>query len=324
MAPPPHLGDRTDFVDHRSLYDVIVHIAHSRSTAVPAIAAVTQARSDAKSADAPAPPHTAAGPPAPIADPDGSRWRRDLRWGTPEFDAASELARRMAEGRRLTTLIKALPNGSQRRALVATHRAPLAVARMRASDERLMRSFVPPAGRTVFAGTRAQAVLDVPMSPYEYLSGKHRQAVRTNIRQAARADIVCERSAGYRDWIESAKLVFAARETGAVALATMGPPPDGARTLLYAAKDAEGHPLAVAGAVIFGDLAYLFTLLTDPDHKTAAAARYMLHTFVALDLGQEGARHLVVGSALREREGNQYFQHLLGYRVRNLRLEVSP
>jgi hypothetical protein len=50
----------------------------------------------------------------------------------------------------------------------------------------------------------------------------------------------------------------------------------------------------------------------------------MLHTFVALDLSQEGARHLVVGSALREREGSQYFQHLLGYRVRNLRLDVAP
>ena len=96
------------------------------------------------------------------------------------------------------------------------------------------------------------------------------------------------------------------------------------RTLLCAAKDAEGRPVAVAGVALFGDLPYLFTLLSDPDHKTAASSRYMLHTFVALDLGQEGARHLVVGSALRERERNQYFQHLLGYRVRNLRLDVTP
>jgi hypothetical protein len=230
----------------------------------------------------------------------------------------------MAEGRRLTTLIKALPRGSQRRALVATHRAPLAVARMRASDHELLHGFVPPAGRTVFAGTRAQAVLAVPMSPYGYLAGKHRQAVRTNIRQAARAGIVCARSAGYRDWMDSAEKVLAARDSGAEALASMGPAPDGARTLLYAADDAEGRPVAVAGTVLFGDLAYLFTMLSDPDHKTAASSRYMLHTFVALDLGQEGARHLVVGSALREGEGNQYFQHLLGYRVRNLRLDVTP
>ncbi|MDQ1386275.1 MAG: hypothetical protein QOG65_3654 [Actinomycetota bacterium] len=312
-------------MDHRNLYDVIVHIAHSRSTTVPAVSAVTRARADAKQNDRiDALSRADDGRPEPTVDGDPSRWRRDLRWGTPEFDAASDLARRMAEGRRLTTLIKALPRGPQRRALLATHRAPIAIAHLRASDDRLLRSFVPPAGRTVFSGTRAQAVLDVPMSPYEYLSGKRRQAVRTNIRQAARAGIICERSAGYLDWMDSAEDVLAARDSGAEALATMGPPPNGARTLLYAAKDAEGMPVAVAGAVLFGDLAYLFTLLSDPDHKTAAASRYMLHTFVALDLGQEGARHLVVGSALREREGNQYFQHLLGYRVRNLRLDVTP
>mgnify|MGYP003624048602 CR=1 FL=1 len=33
-------------------------------------------------------------------------------------------------------------------------------------------------------------------------------------------------------------------------------------------------------------------------------------------------RHLLIGAALRETAGNQYFQHLLGYRARNLRLEV--
>jgi hypothetical protein len=33
-------------------------------------------------------------------------------------------------------------------------------------------------------------------------------------------------------------------------------------------------------------------------------------------------RHLLVGSAIRETAGNHYFQHLLGYRPRNLRVEV--
>lgn len=31
---------------------------------------------------------------------------------------------------------------------------------------------------------------------------------------------------------------------------------------------------------------------------------------------------LIVGSALRETSGNQYFQHLLGYRVCNLRIRA--
>jgi hypothetical protein len=57
-------------------------------------------------------------------------------------------------------------------------------------------------------------------------------------------------------------------------------------------------------------------------HPGASWARYQLHTFLALDLGCSGVRHLLVSSALREPAGNQYFQHLLGYRIRNLRFEV--
>jgi hypothetical protein len=40
-------------------------------------------------------------------------------------------------------------------------------------------------------------------------------------------------------------------------------------------------------------------------------------------LGRAGVRHLLVGSALRETAGNQHFQHLLGYRARNLNVEVT-
>ena len=51
-------------------------------------------------------------------------------------------------------------------------------------------------------------------------------------------------------------------------------------------------------------------------------ARYQLHTFLVLDLGCSGVKHLIAGSALRETAGNQYFQHLLGYRACNLHVET--
>jgi hypothetical protein len=54
----------------------------------------------------------------------------------------------------------------------------------------------------------------------------------------------------------------------------------------------------------------------------ASRGRYQLHTSLALDLGCSGIKHLLAGSALREPVGNQNFQHLLGYRARNLRVEV--
>jgi hypothetical protein len=68
----------------------------------------------------------------------------------------------------------------------------------------------------------------------------------------------------------------------------------------------------------------LFSLLSHPGlHPVSSWARYQLHTFLALDLGCSGVRHLLVGSALREPAGNQYFQHLLGYRARNLRVAIT-
>jgi hypothetical protein len=49
-----------------------------------------------------------------------------------------------------------------------------------------------------------------------------------------------------------------------------------------------------------------------------------LHTCLVLDLSSCGAKHLLTGSALTETAGTQYFQHLLGYQPRNLRVTVIP
>jgi len=89
------------------------------------------------------------------------------------------------------------------------------------------------------------------------------------------------------------------------------------------ARDADEKPLVFARVALLGQFAVLFTMLSRFDrYPSASWARYQLHTFLALDLGCAGFKHLLVGSALREPAGNQYFQHLLGYRVRNLRVKV--
>jgi hypothetical protein len=81
--------------------------------------------------------------------------------------------------------------------------------------------------------------------------------------------------------------------------------------------------LAFAHVALLGQFAVLFSMLSHQGRCPSASwARYQLHTFLALDLGCSGVKHLLVGSALREPAGNQYFQHLLGYRARNLRVEV--
>jgi hypothetical protein len=91
----------------------------------------------------------------------------------------------------------------------------------------------------------------------------------------------------------------------------------------YVARDADETPLAFAHVALLGQFAVLFSMLSHQDrYPSASWARYQLHTFLALDLGCSGIKHLLAGSALREPAGNQYFQHLLGYRARNLRVEV--
>jgi hypothetical protein len=97
----------------------------------------------------------------------------------------------------------------------------------------------------------------------------------------------------------------------------------GQQAACYVARTARGEPLAFAGAAMFGQFAVLFTLISRPDRQPDSSwARHQLHTFLALDLGCSGAKHLLAGSALRETAGNQYFQHQLGYQARNLRIKV--
>ena len=104
----------------------------------------------------------------------------------------------------------------------------------------------------------------------------------------------------------------------------MKEPEPGQQVAYYVARDARGAALAFAGAALFGQFAVLFALVTRPDRQPDSSwARYQLHTFLAFDLGSSGVEHLLTGSALRVTAGHQYFQHLLGYRPRNLRVQVT-
>jgi len=125
----------------------------------------------------------------------------------------------------------------------------------------------------------------------------------------------------YETWFEAVTSIMRARED------KPGPQQDrpgrGQQAAYYVARAAHGEPLAYAGAALFGQFAVLFALVSRPDRQPDSSwARHQLHTFLALDLGCSGAKHLLTGSALRETAGNQYFQHLLGYQARNLHIKV--
>jgi hypothetical protein len=252
--------------------------------------------------------------------------RRELRYGSWEFRAASDLARRLDYSHRVSGLIESVARDPALiRALVAVWRLPVVNLRVPRDDaDAWLRAYFHPAGRTIFSGRRAQAVLELPTVEPHYLAGRAKQALRTNLRHARALGVTTERIQSYETWFEAASVILRTRRDGPATAREMGKPGPGQQLAYYAARDADEMPLAFAGVALFGQFAVLFTMLTNHDrHPSASWARYHLHTFLALDLGCSGVKHLIVGSALRETDGNQYFQHLLGYRARNLRVKMT-
>ena len=247
--------------------------------------------------------------------------RRELRYGSREFLAASDLARRLPYPLRIPALIgSVVRDPALIRLLVAIRRLPVVDLRVRQADvDAWSEARFGPARH----GRLAQAVLDLPAVEEQYLAGRPKQALRTNLRHARDLGVTSDRIPTYEAWFKQARVVLQAGGDSSAVPPEMAKPEPGQRVAYYVARDAHGTPLAAAGIALFGQFAVLFGMCSRYDlHPSASFARYQLHTFFALDLGSSGVKHLLVGSALRETAGNQYFQHLLGYRARNLRVEV--
>jgi hypothetical protein len=246
--------------------------------------------------------------------------RRELRYGSVEFIAASDLVRRLPHSPRILALIGELVRNPARiRVLVSIWRLPVVDLRVRRADLNAWFG-VPfsPASR----GRLAQAVLDLPTVEEHYLAGRHKQALRTNLRHARDLGVTSTRVPTYGAWFEAVSVILHARRAKPAGWG-MDEPESGQQVAYYVARDAHEMPLACARVALFGQFAVLYLMLSHPDrYPSASWARYQLHTFLALDLGCSGVKNLLVGSALRETVGTQYFQYLLGYRARNLRFKV--
>lgn len=243
--------------------------------------------------------------------------RRELRYGSWEFRAASDLARRLPNSSPAPALLGSVAqHPAMLRVLAAVWRLPVTDLRVRQADADAwwFRHWFGPRRRL------AWAVLDLPAAEEHYLVGRPKQALRTNLRHARALGMTSSRVT-YERWFEAVSAIMRAR--GDKPGPEQDRPGPGQQAVYYVARDARGTPLAFAGAALFGQFAALFSLVSRPDRQPDASwARYQLHTFLALDLGCSGVEYLLTGSALREPAGNQYFQHLLGYRARNLRVKV--
>ena len=245
--------------------------------------------------------------------------RRELRYGSREFLAASDLARRLPHSAPAPALIRNLARRpGLLKGLAAVARLPVTDVQVRKADADAWWF------RDWFASRRqlAWAVLDLPDAKDHYLTGRHRQALRTNLRHAQSRGVTSSR-VSYETWSEAVGTIMQARDL------TPGPEQDrpgpGQQAAFYVTRTACGEPLAYAEVALFGEFAALALLVSRPDRQPDSSwARYQLHTSLVLDLGSCGAKHLLTGSALTETDGTQYFQHLLGYQARNLRVTVIP
>jgi hypothetical protein len=246
--------------------------------------------------------------------------RREFRYGSREFRAASDLSRRLPDSSSASAA--ALIGGAARQPAMML-RVSAAVWRLPVTDIRVRQADADAWWFGHWFGPRRRlgwVVLELPATEEHYLVGRPRQALRTNLRHARALGLTSSR-VSYEMWFEAVSAVM--RPRGDKPGPEQDRPEPGQQAAYYVARDARGAALAFAGAALFGQFAALFALVSRPDRQPDASwARYQLHTFLALDLGCSGVEHLLAGSAFRESAGTQYFQHLLGYRARNLRIKM--
>ena len=166
-------------------------------------------------------------------------------------------------------------------------------------------------------------MLDLVPDDREYLTGKRKQALRTNLRHARRLGLEVCTVPTFDEFVVTAGQILRGRPDGLELIREAAQPSRYQQMAYFVVTDGEGSPVAFTVAVIFGDCAVLVRSLSLSEHPAAADSRYMVHTVMRSELRSRGVRYLIAGSAIHESPGIQYFQYLLGYDVCNLRIKVQ-
>jgi hypothetical protein len=165
------------------------------------------------------------------------------------------------------------------------------------------------------------AVLQLPADRAAYLSGRRRQALRTNLRRAAELGLTCAPVPDEADLLRICRHVTARRGAPVESLLRPEHRPSPSR-LFAAAYDRAGDPVAVSQLVADDRWAGLVFMVTSVDHEDASLVRYPLHAHLVDTLVGRGVSSFVVGgSMLLTSTGTRYFQRRTGFTP--VRLEVA-
>ena len=166
-----------------------------------------------------------------------------------------------------------------------------------------------------------QAVLPLEATQKKYLTGKSRQALRTNLSRARDLGITCavvvtedDKQALVQAMSKGQREVHARDEE------MFRFPQD---VTWMEARSGDGEQIAMALISQSSRYGLLIRLFARTDHLASSQARFALHSAVVEHVRANGGEYLLVegkGPLLLE-PGIQYFQHLNGYRLMNVRLE---
>jgi hypothetical protein len=267
--------------------------------------------------------------PSRAKDADGrasaSESDRRLRYGGPWFSTASCLV--YGEGSRLRRMASFLARGARRPWRVAAliglilRTRPEYVLLSGSAAGRALRAHFNQRHLALVPRNRlCRGVLILPQQHGQYLRGRRRQAVRTNLRSAASAGIRCEITDDPATALDALCEVLSRRdpEFADRMVRLLRAKLARSELTLTVARDERGHALAIKGAVI-DDTVCLIEFALASDHK----ARWALHDHLVRDLIARGVRYLLAEGggpfgALALPASVQHYQHLLGYELRHV------
>jgi hypothetical protein len=179
-------------------------------------------------------------------------------------------------------------------------------------------------------GCWAVATLVLPADPAAYFQGRHRQALRTNLRRADTEGLGVVELVG-PDMLGAVGAVLDVRrqEGGSWTDAMMGRVSrliDDGAARVFAACDDAGARLALAVVVVDRRSAHLVLAVTTQGRREgtgvdrASAARWALHAGIVRRLCEASVRVYVVDTVFRHSAGSRYFQRLVGFEPCNLQV----
>ncbi|HWC34894.1 MAG TPA: hypothetical protein VG650_08705 [Mycobacteriales bacterium] len=165
----------------------------------------------------------------------------------------------------------------------------------------------------------AVAVLELPADPAEYLAGRKKQALRTNLAHAREHGITVSEIVAGAEQLDCIEQVLVAREDEwwAKYESWLRRVVDARLVRLFAGRGPDGAVLTVALVVPDAPWAMLRLFVSTPD-DLAGYARYSTHAFMVEALAKAGVRTLLVDTVFDAPPGVRYFQSRLGFELANI------